>query len=685
MATQTLDARQLTITTIRTLSMDGVQKANSGHPGTPMALAPVAYALWSEYLNYDPKHPLWPCRDRFVLSCGHASMLLYSLLHLAGVRKTAADGTVLDQPSITLDDLKNFRQLHSPCAGHPEYGEAAGIETTTGPLGQGIATSVGLAIAAQWLDAHYSRPGYEGLFSNNVYALCSDGDLMEGVGCEAASLAGHLKLHNLCWIYDDNHITIEGKTDLAFSEDVARRFDGLGWRVLKVADANRVDDILMSLDKFTAENERPTLIIVRSIIGWGAPNKANHHDAHGAPLGAAEIRLTKEFYGVSPNEDFAVPSEVCEHFTETLGRRGGEAYQTWAARFAKYRQAFPQEAAEFEQIVSRRLPTGWEESLPSFGVEEKSATRVTSGKVLNALGKKIPWLLGGSADLAPSTKTLLEFPEAGHFQADSRGGRNFHFGIREHGMAAAGNGMALAGLRPYVSTFFVFSDYLRPAMRLSAIMHQPLIYIYTHDSIGLGEDGPTHQPVEHLAACRAIPGLVVLRPGDANEVSESYRVALRRKDGPTAIVLTRQNVPTLCRKTYAPASGVQKGAYILSEAEGGSPRVILMGTGSELQLCLAAREQLQQEGIATRVVSFPSWELFESQDVAYREQVLPTAVTARVAVEAGIEQGWQRYLGNRGLFVGMRSYGASAPFEELYEYFGITIPQVIAAAKKALT
>jgi transketolase len=684
MATQTLDTRQLSITTIRTLSMDGVQKANSGHPGTPMALAPVAYAVWSQFLKFDPKNPHWSCRDRFVLSCGHASMLLYSLLHLAEVRKVAADGRVLDEPSISLENLKNFRQLHSPCAGHPEYGEAAGIETTTGPLGQGIATSVGMAIASEWLCARYERPGYEGLFGFNVYALCSDGDLMEGVGCEAASLAGHLKLSNLCWIYDDNHITIEGKTDLAFSEDVARRFEGLGWRVLKIADANRVDDIVMALEKFGAEDERPTLIIVRSIIGWGAPNKANHHDAHGAPLGAAEIRLTKEFYGVNPDEDFAVPGEVREHFSETLGTRGGSASRSWTEKFGKYKKQFPNEGAEFEQIQKRELPIGWEKSLPEFGVEEKSATRVSSGKVLNALGKKIPWLLGGSADLAPSTKTLLEFPEAGHFLPGTRGGRNFHFGIREHAMAAAGNGMAITGLRPYVSTFFVFSDYLRPAMRLSAIMHQPVIYIYTHDSIGLGEDGPTHQPVEQLAACRAIPGLVVLRPGDANEVAQAYQVALSRKNGPTALVLTRQNVPTLCRKTYAPAAGVLRGGYILAEAEGGAPKLILMGTGSELQLCVSARESLQKEGIPTRVVSFPSWELFEAQEASYRAQVLPANVPARVAVEAGIEQGWQRYLGNTGQFVGMRGYGASAPYEELYEHFGITVAGVIAAARKSL-
>ncbi len=684
MATQTMDAKQLTITTIRTLAMDGVQKANSGHPGTPMALAPVAYSLWSQHLKYDPLHPNWSGRDRFVLSCGHASMLLYSLLHLAGVRKVSKDGRVLNEPAISLDNLRNFRQLHSPCAGHPELGEAAGIETTTGPLGQGIATSVGMAIASQWLHAKYARPGFDDLFGFNVFALCSDGDLMEGIGSEAASLAGHLKLQNLCWIYDDNHITIEGNTNLAFSEDVGKRFEGLGWRVLKVADANDTDAIDKSLSHFQEGGDRPTLIIVRSVIGWGSPNKANHHDAHGAPLGAAEIRLTKEVYGVPPDQDFFVPEEALEHFQETLGQRGGAAYDQWQSQFTRYKGAFPTEAAEYLRIQSGQLPEGWEGALPEFGVEEKSATRVSSGKVLNAIAKKIPWLLGGSADLAPSTKTLLEFPEAGHFQPTQRSGRNFHFGIREHAMAAAGNGMALTGLRPYVSTFFVFSDYLRPSMRLSAIMRQPVLYIYTHDSIGLGEDGPTHQPVEQLAACRAIPGLIVIRPGDANEVSHAYRVALARKDRPTALVLTRQNVPTLCRKTYAPAAGLARGAYILAEASTGRPSVILMGNGSELQLCISARDELEQAGTPTRVVSIPSWELFEEQDAPYRESVFPAAIHPRVAVEAGIEQGWRRYLGSTGEFVGMHGYGASGPYEELYEYFGITVAGVVAAAKKSL-
>lgn len=686
MSTQTLDAEQSCITTIRTLAMDGVQRANSGHPGTPMALAPVATALWTHFLNYDPLHPDWMNRDRFVLSCGHASMLLYSLLHLAGVRKMNKAGEVLDGPSVSLDDLRNFRQLHSPCAGHPELGEAAGIETTTGPLGQGIGTSVGMAIASEWIQAKYARPGFEGLFGHRIYALCSDGDLMEGVGCEAASLAGHLKLGNLCWIYDDNHITIEGNTSLAFSEDVGKRFEGLGWQVLKVADANDVPAIKAALGKFQAERSRPTLIILRSVIAWGSPNKANHHDAHGAPLGAAEIKLTKQFYGVPPDLEFDVPPEAPAYFRETLGRRGGVAYGTWSLLFSKYEQAYPAEADALRNIQSRRLPVDWETAVPKFDITEKSATRVTSGKVLQAVAKKIPWLLGGAADLAPSTKTLLEFPEAGNFSGDQPSGRNFHFGIREHGMAAAANGMSLAGLRPYVSTFFVFSDYLRPAMRLSAIMHQPVLYIFTHDSIGLGEDGPTHQPVEHLAACRAIPGLVVLRPGDANEVAESYRVALRETRHPVALVLTRQNVPTIDRSGAGAAADVARGGYVLKDAEGGPPQVILIGTGSELQLCVAAQRILHQKNIRARVVSFPSWELFERQDQAYRDQVLPPAVKCRVAVEAGLGMGWERYTGNapQGRFVGMCSYGASAPAEELYEHFGITADGVARAAEEAL-
>jgi transketolase len=684
MSVSTTSLEQLAINTIRTLSMDAVQKANSGHPGTPMALAPVAHTVWTRFLNYDPDHPLWPGRDRFVLSCGHASMLLYSVLHLAGVKGVDDRGRVLDRLSITLDDIKNFRQLKSPCAGHPEYEYAAGVETTTGPLGQGVGNSVGMAMAAKWLDARYSRPGFE-LFDFNVYVLCSDGDVMEGVGCEAASLAGHLQLSNLCWIYDDNHITIEGETDLAFSEDVARRFQGLGWKTIRIEDANNTEAIAAALEEFKNNEEGPTLILVRSIIGWGAPNKANTHGAHGAPLGEEEIRLTKRAYGWPEDKHFHVPEEIREHFAQTIGARGQEAYETWARKFAEYKKKYPKEGAELETLFRRDLPAGWDKDIPVFPTDAKGlATRITSGKVLNALAPNLPWLIGGSADLAPSTMTILEQEDAGHFSAENYAGRNLHFGVREHGMAAACNGMALCGLRPYGATFFVFTDYMRPSMRLAAIMYQPVIYVLTHDSIGLGEDGPTHQPVEHLAACRAIPNLIVMRPGDANEVAEAYRAILTIRKRPTALVLTRQNVPTFDRKKYASAAGVAKGGYILADAEGGKPEVILIGTGSELHLCVEAYEKLTSEGIKARVVSMPSMELFNDQDESYRNSVLPPDATARVAVEAGIRQPWDRYLGPQGRFVGMTTYGHSGPFKELYKHFGLTTENVIAEAKAAL-
>jgi transketolase len=674
----TTDIRQLAINTIRTLSMDAVQKANSGHPGTPMALAPVTYTLWNNTLRYDPSAPEWPGRDRFILSCGHASMLLYSMLHLAGVKRK--DGT----PAISLDNIKNFRQLGSPCAGHPEYGDAPGIETTTGPLGQGVGNSVGMALAANWLAARYDRPGFE-LFGFNVYALCSDGDLMEGVGCEAASLAGHLKLANLCWIYDDNHITIEGKTDLAFSENVARRFEGLGWQAIRVEDANDLDALGAALAKFQQTNDRPTIILVRSIIGYGAPHKANTHEAHGAPLGEDEIRLTKQAYGWPADEKFLVPPEAAAHFAAGIGARGEALRSEWQQQFAAYEKQHAQQAGELKAIWDRKLPSGWDKDLPVFPADAKGmATRISSGKALNAIAPNLPWLIGGSADLAPSTMTLLSFDAAGHLGPDNHGGRNLHFGVREHGMAAACNGISLAGLRPYGATFFVFTDYMRPSMRLAAIMHRPVIYVLTHDSIGLGEDGPTHQPVEHLAACRAIPRLIVLRPGDANEVAEAYRVALSRGDRPVALVLTRQNVPTLDRSKFAPAAGVAKGAYVLADAPGGKPEAIIMATGSELPIALEAHEQLSAAGVKTRLVSMPSWELFEEQDAAYRESVLPSSVAARVAVEAGIAQGWDRYLGASGRFVGMTSFGASGPFQKLYAHFGITAENVAAQLKAAI-
>jgi transketolase len=675
--------QQLAINTIRTLSMDGVQKANSGHPGTPMALAPVAYTVWNHRLRYDPEHPWWPARDRFVLSCGHASMLLYSMLHLAGVKKVE-HGQVLDQPSISLEDLRNFRQLGSPCAGHPEYGEAAGIETTTGPLGQGIGTSVGMAMAGQWFAARYNQPGFD-LFGYDVYALCSDGDLMEGIGSEAASVAGHLKLSNLCWIYDDNKITIEGHTDLAFSENVAARFAGLGWHVVTVEDANDVTALDAALASFHACQDRPTLIVVRSVIGYGSPNKANSHEAHGAPLGDEEIRLTKRAYGWPEDQQFLVPDGVREHFAEGVGARGRQLHADWATKFALYEATHPQLAADLKRIWARELPDGWDKDIPVFPADTKGvASRVSSGQVLNAVAKNVPWLIGGSADLAPSNNTMLKVDKAGHFGAKDHGGRNLHFGIREHAMAAICNGLALSGVRPFGGTFFVFTDYMRPSMRLAAIMHQPVLYVLTHDSIGLGEDGPTHQPVEHLAACRAIPGLLVFRPGDANEVAEAYRKILATADRPAALVLTRQNIPTVDRSICEAASGVARGGYVLLDAPGGHPDVILIGTGSELSLCLEAQQKLASEGIRARVVSLPCWALFDDQDQSYRDRVLPPQVTARVAVEAGIRQGWDRYIGSRGRFVGMSGFGASGPFKQLYERFGITAAQVAAQAKAAL-
>ena len=672
---------KLAIDTIRTLSMDAVQAANSGHPGTPMALAPVAFQLWTEAMRYDPAQPLWPNRDRFVLSCGHASMLLYSVLHLAGVRDFDANGQVVDRPSITLDDIKNFRQLHSPCAGHPEFGEAAGIETTTGPLGQGVSNSVGMAIASAWLGATYNRPGFK-LFDFDTYALCSDGDLMEGVACEAASLAGHLKLSNLCWIYDDNKITIEGETRLAFSEKVAERFSGLGWHTVHVADANDLEALSLAVKSFKACSDRPTLIIVRSVIGYGSPNKANTHGAHGAPLGDDEIKLTKESYGWPADEKFLVPAEVPEYFRETLGKRGSKASSDWANLLAKYKTQFSAEGEQLDALLARELPIGWDSGIQEFPADPKGlATRVSSGKVLNMIAPNLPWLIGGSADLAPSTMTLLSGEQ--DFEAGHYGGRNMHFGIREHGMAAILNGMALSGLRPFGATFFVFTDYMRPSMRLSSLMHQPVLYVLTHDSIGLGEDGPTHQPIEHLAACRAIPGLYVFRPCDANEVADCYRTILSMKNHPAALVLSRQGVPTLDKSAYSSVGSASQGGYVVSDCEG-SPNVILIGTGTELQLCLQAQAALKNKGIQARVVSMPCCELFDDQLPDYRESVLPKACRVRIACEAGIRQCWDKYIGVDGHFVGMSSFGASAPYQELFEYFKITSDQIVSHALVAV-
>ncbi len=683
MTTTSNDLSQLAINTIRTLSMDGVEAAGCGHPGTPMALASVTYQLWTEVLRYDPTAPLWPNRDRYVLSCGHASMLIYSMLHVAGVRKAAEDGSAGEELSVTLDDLKNFRQWGSATPGHPEFGHTSGVETTTGPLGQGCGNSVGMAAAGKWLAARYNRPGFD-LFDYNTYVQCSDGDLMEGISGEAASLAGHLKLSNLCWIYDDNNITIEGETKLAFSEDVATRFQGLGWNVVTVTDANDLKALSAAYQSFLACDNAPTLVIVKSIIGFGSPNKANTAAAHGAPIGADEIRLTKAAYGWPEDESFLVPKEVPEHFSNTMGQRGSTAREAWDALFAKYKQEHPVQAKDLELMQAKKLPEGWDSELIEFPADEKGlATRSSAGKALNSLAKNLPWLIGGSADLAPSTNTLLTFDDTGDFGADDYAGRNFHFGIREHAMAAALNGMALCGVRPYGATFFVFSDYLRPSMRLAAIMGLPSIYVFTHDSIGVGEDGPTHQPVEQLAAARTIPGLVVIRPCDANEAAHAWRTALADSNRPTALILTRQNLPTLDRSKLAAADNVAKGGYILSESKGDA-KVILIATGSEVSLALAAQEKLAADGIPARVVSLPSFELFEDQLQSYRDKILPPAVTARVGIEAGVRQGWDRYLGTQGTFVGMTGFGLSAPFAKIYEEFGFTVENVVGEAKRIL-
>ena len=682
MSTVVQSIEQTTINTIRTLAMDAVQAANSGHPGTPMALAPVAYELWTKHLCYDPANPIWPNRDRFILSCGHASMLLYSLIHLAGIKDMSADGhKVLEKPSLPLKELENFRQWGSKTPGHPEIKHTSGVETTTGPLGQGCGNSVGMAIASRWLAARYNKPGFE-LFNFNVWTLCSDGDLMEGVANEAASIAGHLKLPNLCWIYDNNHITIEGKTDLAFDEDVATRFRGLGWHVVAVQDANDLAALEKAYKGFLSHEGSPTLIIVKSVIGYGAPTKAGTAKAHGEPLGDEEIKKTKEGYGW-PDKKFYVPPEVPQHFQETLGKRGAKLHSDWVTLFNDYEKKYPELAAELWMIQKNELPKGWDKDLPKFPADAKGmASRVSGGKAENGLAKNVPWMLGGSADLAPSTKTLID--GATDLEANNPGGRNMHFGIREHGMVAAVNGMVLCGLRAFGATFFVFSDYCRPSIRLAAIMKIPTIIVFTHDSIGVGEDGPTHEPVEHLSACRAIPRLLVLRPGDANETSEVWRIALGQTERPSILCLTRQDLPTLDRTKYAPASGVARGGYVLADAagKGARPDVILMATGSEVQFVVAAHEQLVAAGIKSRVVSLPSFELFDEQPAAYRNEVLPPEVTARVACEAGIRQCWDKYLGLSGAFVGLDTYGASAPFQEIYKHRGITPEAIVAAARK---
>lgn len=678
---------QLCINTIRTLAMDAVQRANSGHPGTPMALAPVVYCLWQNFLHFDPTHPIWPNRDRFVLSIGHASMLLYSMLHLCGVKAVNPKYETLGHLSVTLEDIKRFRQLDSKCPGHPEYRWTSGVETTTGPLGQGVATSVGMAIAERWLASYFNRPGFD-LFDYDVYALCGDGCMMEGISGEAASLAGHLKLSNLCWIYDNNEITIEGNTALSCSDDVATRFIGYGWNVTRVGDANDLEMLERAIKTFKNTKDRPTLIIVDSHIAYGAPNKQDTSAAHGEPLGNEEIKLAKRHYGWPEDAEFLVPEGVQEHFQAGIGARGQALHKAWWTQFEAYKQQYPELADQGYHLLRRELPEGWDHGLPVFLTDNKGiATRDASGKTLNILAKNLPWLLGGSADLGPSCKTRLTFGGAGDFSAENSAGRNLHFGIREHAMAAILNGLSLSKIRPFGSGFLIFSDYERAAIRLSALMEIPVIHIFTHDSIGVGEDGPTHQPVEQLASLRAIPGLIVLRPADANETVAAWVAIMQLRQEPAALILSRQALPTLDRTKYAPAEGLHRGAYILADADDGKPEVLLLATGSEVSLCIDAYEKLKAEGINARVVSMPSWEIFEkycTNHPEYREEVLPDSVTARVSVEQASTFGWARYVGTKGRSIGMNTFGASAPLKELQRKFGFSPESIVTAAKEQI-
>jgi transketolase len=671
----------LCINTIRTLCMDAVQQANSGHPGTPMAMAPVIYTLWQQHLRFDPDDPIWPNRDRFVLSIGHASTLLYAALHLTKVKAVDPDYEKLGTVSVTLDDIKNFRQLDSKCPGHPEYRWTSGVETTTGPLGQGVATSVGMAIGARWMAHHFNRPGFD-MFEYDAYALCGDGCMMEGVSGEAASLAGHLKLSNLCWIYDNNKITIEGNTSWAFTEDVATRFIAYGWNVVRVGDANDTERLDRAFQTFKNTKDRPTLIIVDSHIAYGAPHKQDTSSAHGEPLGEEEIKGTKRNYGWPEDAKFLVPDGVYERFASVMGARGKKLQAAWTEKFAEYKKAFPELAQQLTEIQHRELPAGWEKSIPVFPPDAKGmGGRDSSAKVLNAVAQAVPWLIGGSADLAPSTKTRLTFEGAGDFMPDNHSGRNFHFGIREHAMASVLNGLALTKVRPYGSGFLIFSDYARGPIRLSALMEIPVIHIFTHDSIGVGEDGPTHQPIEHLLSLRAMPGLIVIRPGDANEVAEAWRLIMKLKHEPVALILSRQNMPTLDRTKYASAAGVAKGGYILADTADGNPDVILIATGSEVGMTLDAYEKLKAEGVKARIVSMPSWELFDHQSAEYRESVLPATVKARVSVEQASTMGWNRYATRN---IGMTTFGASAPLKELQKKFGFHTDAIAAAAKEEI-
>jgi transketolase len=679
------DIDELCINTIRTLSIDAIQKANSGHPGTPMALAPAAYLLWQRFLRFDPQDPIWPNRDRFVLSNGHASMLLYSLLHLAGVKAVDPDYEVVGEPTVSLDDIKRFRQLDSKCPGHPEYRWTSGVETTTGPLGQGIATSVGMALASKWLGARYNRPDAE-IFGFDVYAFAGDGCFMEGVSSEAASLAGHQRLDNLCWVYDNNHITIDGRTELTYEDDVAARFAGYGWNVTRVGDANDLDLIARAFEAFRKEVDRPTLIILDSHIGWGSPHKVDTPEVHGEPLGEEEVRETKRAYGWPEDAEFLVPDGVREHFDEGIGARGAELNAEWKKLFDAYAKQEKQLAAEVECMQRRELPKGWDSDIPSFDANEKGmATRKASNQAENAVAARIPWLLSGSADLTDSTSVRLKDVDgAEDFEPGDRRSRQLHLGIREHESAALSNGLSLAKLRPVWSTYLTFSDYAKPAIRLSALMELPVIHIFTHDSIGLGEDGPTHQPVEHLAGLRAIPGLDVIRPADANEVAEAWREALDRTHQPVALVLTRQDVPILDRSRYASAEGLRRGGYVLADPEDGDPEVILLATGSEVALIVAAHEKLIADGVRSRVVSLPCWELFERQDEGYQEEVLPPSIRARVSVEEASTLGWDRFVGPDGARVGMHTFGSSAPLKDVQTKFGFTPDKIAETAKEVL-
>jgi transketolase len=657
------ELEELAINTVRLLAVDAVQKANSGHPGMPMGAAPMAHVLYSKFMNYNPKNSHWPNRDRFILSAGHGCMLQYSLLHLTGF-------------NLTMDDLKSFRQLHSKTAGHPEYGLADGIDVTTGPLGQGFANSVGFAIGQKHLAARFNKPGFD-LFNYKIYVICSDGDLMEGVTAEAASLAGHLELGNLICLYDDNHISIEGSTDIAFTEDVAKRFEAYGWHVQVVDDGNDIKAIENAVRNAKAETQKPSFIKIRTQIAYGSPNKVNTAGSHGSPLGEEEVVLVKKFFGFDPEQFFFVPDEVLNYY-RNIGEKGTAIEEKWHTLFEKYKEKFPELAKAYELGLEEQLPDGWQAKLPVFGGAEKMATRQASGKVLNAIAEFLPGLIGGSADLAPSTDTnLKEFPS---FTSERRDGRNFHFGVREHAMGAILNGMALTkGIIPYGATFLIFSDYMRPPIRLAAIMKIKSIFVYTHDSIGLGEDGTTHQPIEQLISLRSIPNLTLIRPADANETSQAWRVALEHKGGPVALVLTRQSLPVIDQQKYAEASALEKGAYILSDAE--NPELILIGTGSELNLVLAAQSKLNEEGISARVVSMPSWELFEKQDNDYKQKIFPSSLKKRLAVEAGSALGWHKYITDEGDMIAMSGYGESAPAADLYKEFGFTVDHILEKAK----